>query len=98
MFQRKINVIYLRHFLRILKALPESNSTPSLSSISCKICPTFAGVLPTKTFNLSTYFIKVFSETLFTKNLYHVETNQKIYIGTYLTGFYTIRVFIERYF
>ena len=76
MFQKKFHIIYLRLFLRILKTLSEYNSTPSLSSISFKICTTFAGVLPTKTFNLSIYFIKVRLEILFTKNLYHIETNQ----------------------
>ena len=79
------------------QSVSESNITP-VSSISLKICPAFAGVLPTKTFNLNTYCIKVSSEILFTKNVYHIETNQYICIRTYLTSFCTIQVFTERYF
>ena len=48
--------------------------------------------------NLCAYFIKVHSEIPFTKNLYYIEINQSICIATYLTGFYTIQVFTERYF
>ena len=39
-----------------------------------------------------------FSRILFTKNLYHIETNQFICIADQLSGFYILRLFTERYF
>ena len=38
------------------------------------------------------------SEILFTKNLYHIETNQFISTANQLSGFYHLRDFAERYF
>ena len=41
------------------------------------------------------YVIKVYSETPFSKNSYHVETSQLIYFANPLAGFYMMGVFTE---
>ena len=38
------------------------------------------------------------SGILFTKNLYHIETSQFVFIANQLSGFYILRDFTERYF
>ena len=41
---------------------------------------------------------KVCSETVFTKNLYHIENIQLLRFSNQMTCFYFIRVFTQRYF
>ena len=43
-------------------------------------------------------YIKVFPETPFSKNIYHLETSQTICKANQSTGFYMIRYLTERYF